>query len=157
MPEGISDASVNTLDDLRTELSQLRDRWSALHASMASGLLDCSIEVERVYRFRPFTLNRFLTELDPKAENHIGESIYADDGTLQYLKTYRLSAAQCRRAFLLKRLASHDWNLDRCAESFGCRTSELILRLENAGFGYLLHQHVLDGARAQEGGRSRST
>lgn len=53
-------------------------------------------------------------------------------------------------AYLLSQLAGHDWNLEQCAESLGCRKNELVLRLKNAGFGYLLHQHVLDAARAKE-------
>ncbi|PQO26575.1 ARPP-2 domain-containing protein [Blastopirellula marina] len=149
-PEPIAAAAVSSLQDLRRQVEQLRQRWTELGESMAPGLLDADVDPKQVYRFKPFTLEQFITDLDPKSENHIGEMIYADDGTLQYLKSYRLSASQTRRAYLLKQLAAAEWNLDRCAESLGCRTNQLYLRLENAGFGYLLHQHVLDGAKAQE-------
>lgn len=149
-PTPIPADQVHSLGDLRQQVNQLRERWADQSESMAPGLLERNIEAKQAYRFKPFTLERFITDLDPKSENHIGETIYDDDGTLQYLKSYRLSAAQTRRAYLLKQLAAAEWNLDRCAESLGCRPNQLILRLENAGFGYLLHQHVLDGARAKE-------
>ncbi|PQO45178.1 ARPP-2 domain-containing protein [Blastopirellula marina] len=149
-PDPIAAAEVSSLQDLRRQVEQLRQRWTELGESMAPGLLDADVDPKQVYRFKPFTLEQFITDLDPKSENHIGEMIYAGDGTLQYLKSYRLSASQTRRAYLLKQLAAAEWNLDRCAESLGCRTNQLYLRLENAGFGYLLHQHVLDGAKAQE-------
>ena len=149
-PEPIEPGAINGVSDLRREVERLRDRWAELNQMMAPGLLERPVKQERAYRFKPFSLQRFISELDPKTENHIGEAIYADDGSLQYLKTYRMSSAQTRRAYLLSQLAEKDWSLEACAESLGCRKSELILRLENAGFGYLLHQHVLDGARASE-------
>lgn len=149
-PDPIEVDSIHNLADLRAEVERLRARWSTLGAQMASGLLTRPVTSQQAYRFSPFTLQRFLTDLDPSAENHLGEAIYADDGSLQYLKTYRLSAAQTRRAYLLSQLAHHGWHLDTCAAALGYETTELILRLENAGFGYLLHQHVLDSARAQE-------
>lgn len=152
-PDPIDVEEINNVADLRREIDQLRQRYSDLNATMAPGLFERPFQEERVYRFKPFSLQRFISDLDPKAENHIGEAIYADDGSLQYLKTYRLSAAQTRRAYLLSQLAAQDWSLATCAETLGCRTSELILRLQNAGFGYLLHQHVLDGARAREKNR----
>ncbi len=37
----------------------------------------------------------------PNEECHIGERIVREDGTLEYLKTFRLSAAQVRRAYQL--------------------------------------------------------
>ncbi len=149
-PEPIDDSQIHCVDDLRRAVGELRQRWSSLSELMTAGLFSNELNLQRVYRFRPFTLSRFSTDLEPNTENMIGEWIVSDDGDLQYLKTYRLSAAQTRRAYLLKTLAAHDWSLEACAGALGCRTSELILRLENAGFGYLLHQHVLDGARAKE-------
>lgn len=148
--EPIEVDSIDSIADLRREVQELRSRWHEMNAMMSPALFDRSYRSERVYRFKPFNLERFICDLDPSAENHIGEAIYADDGTLQYLKTYRLSSAQTRRAYLLSQLAENAWDLERCAQSLGCRKNELILRLENSGFGYMLHQHVLDGARAKE-------
>ncbi|TWU38729.1 hypothetical protein Q31b_38070 [Novipirellula aureliae] len=149
-PEPIDVDSIDSIADLRREIDALRTRWSEMNAMMAPAMINRVYRSERVYRFKPFNLERFISDLDPSAENHIGEAIYADDGTLQYMKTYRLSSSQTRRAYLLSQLAGHDWNLELCALALGCRKNELILRLENAGFGYMLHQHVLDGARAKE-------
>ncbi|TWT75247.1 ARPP-2 domain-containing protein [Allorhodopirellula solitaria] len=150
LPDPIEVESINSLADLRREVDCLRSRWAEMNEMMSPALFDRPYHSERIYRFKPFRLERFISDLDPTAENHLGEAIYADDGTLQYLKTYRLSSAQTRRAYLLSQLAGHDWNLAQCADSLGCRKNDLILRLENAGFGYLLHQHILDGARAKE-------
>jgi transcriptional regulator of acetoin/glycerol metabolism len=70
-----------------------------------------------------------------------------DGGQIEYLKTFRLSAAQTRRAFLLSKLASQNWNIDATAALLGHTRDELIRRLEKAGFGYLLAAHVLQAAR----------
>lgn len=148
-PDPIDIESINSVADLRREVDRLRNRWAEMSALMSPALCDREYRSERVYRFKPFSLERFITDLDPAAENHIGEAIYADDGSLQYLKTYRMSSSQTRRAYLMSQLADHEWNLNQCAIALGCTKDELILRLENAGFGYLLHQHVIDGARAR--------
>lgn len=147
-PDPIRRDAICTIDDLCDEVNGLRHRWSEMSQQMATGLLTQPFQSQRVYRFKPFTLERFVSDLEPKSENHIGEAIFADNGSLEYLKTYRLSAAQTRRAFLLKKLAEYQWSLDDCAESLACSKNELVLRLENNGFGYLLHQHVIDAARA---------
>ena len=147
-PESINPADVHTFDDLRSQLSGLTERWSDLHELMTGRLFDCPIRSERVYHLGPFEMQRFVSNLEPKGENHIGEMIVRDDGSIEYLKTFRLSATQCRRAYLLMILAECDWELDRCAERLNCSKHQLVYRLENAGFGYLLHQHVLDAARS---------
>ena len=121
-----------------------------MHEPMTKALFGVPIDAESVYQMVPFSMQRFMTDLDPKSENHIGEMIVDSEEEVQYFKSYRLSAAQCRRAFLLKCLAEHDWELEACAHQLNCKKKELILRMENAGFGYLLHQHVLDAAKAWE-------
>lgn len=149
-PEPIDDAIVNSVNDLRNELKRIRSDWSSLHALMTSSLFDRPVAYDNVYAMGPFQMSRFATDFDPKSENHIGESIVRRDGTLEYLKSFRLSAAQCRRAYLLKQLAKNDWGLENCAADLGCTRNQLVFRLEKAGFGYLLHQHVLDAARAEQ-------
>ena len=128
----------------------MRDEWAGQHAQMSRGILGRSVTSQPVYRIGPFQLQRFMTELDPRAENHMGEAIVRDDGALEYLKTYRLSAAQCRRAYLLSKLAEFDWSLERCAESLCTSRDELVRRLVNAGFGYLLTEQVLAAARRRK-------
>ena len=132
---------------------QYRKEWAELNALMASGLFGRSVMSEKVYQMGPFMLQRFATDLDQKSDNHIGEAITGPDGTLEYLKTFRLSRAQCRRAYLLKQLAESAWELEACALRLACTKNQLIFRLENAGFDYLLHQHVLDAARASRRNR----
>jgi len=147
-PEPIDADAVESFSDLRKELTRLRSNWSDLHSLMATKLFDCPIHSESVYKMGPFGMHRFLTELDPKSENHIGELITRADGTVEYLKSFRLSAAQCRRAYLLKQLAESLWELEACAEKLNCTKNQLVHRLDKAGFAYLLHQHVLDAAKA---------
>ncbi len=147
-PKPIDAEVVQSVDDLRAEVSRVRSDWSELHNIMVTNLFDCPIRSEMVYKMGPFQMQRFMTELDPKSENHIGEAIVREDGTLEYMKSFRLSAAQCRRAYLLMQLAESNWELEACAEKLTCTKNQLIYRLEKAGFGYILHQHVLDAARS---------
>ena len=143
-PADIDANLVASLEDLRREVNCVRHDWSTLHTLMSDNLLDCPVHNEMVYKMGPFQLQRFMTELNPKAENHIGEAIVRKNGTLEYLKSYRLSAAQCRRAYLLMQLADSNWSIEACAEKLSYTTHELIYRLEKAGFGHLFHQHVHD-------------
>lgn len=147
-PKPIDANVVHSIEDLRDEVSRVRSDWSELHNIMVTNLFDCPIRSEMVYKMGSFQMQRFITELDPKLENHIGEVIVRADGTLEYMKSFRLSAAQCRRAYLLMQLAESNWELEACAEKLACTKNHLIYRLEKAGFGYLLHQHVLDAARS---------
>lgn len=149
LPDPIDPTAVQSLNDLRAEITRVRSDWSQLHSLMSNHLLDCPIRSEMVYKMGPFQMHRFMTELNPKSENHIGEAIVRKDGTFEYLKSYRLSAAQCRRAYLIMQLANSNWSLEACAKQLDCTRNELIFRLENASFGYLLHPHVLDAARSE--------
>lgn len=94
-----------------------------------------------------FTLSRFLPTFDPAVENHIGETITDERGRLAYLKTFRLSAAQTRRGYLLSQLAAHGWDLDVTAAAMGTDRRALVLRLDHAGFGHLLSADVIDACR----------
>ncbi|MFP2911017.1 ARPP-2 domain-containing protein [Pyxidicoccus sp. 3LFB2] len=150
----LDDARIATLEDLRAEVARMRSDWADFHAFMAGGLFGAEVTSERIYEAGPFMLQRFHTSLAPSAENHLGEAIVREDGTLEYLKTYRLSAAQTRRAYLLQQLALSGWKLKDAAERFGATEDDLVLRLRNAGFGYLLKEHVLEAAtRRQTRGR----
>jgi hypothetical protein len=130
---------VSSIADLRGQLAQTLTEWSGFHALMADGLLGASdLAFTRVHRMGRFTLSRFVPAFDPDGENHIGETITDQSGRLAYLKTFRLSAAQTRRGYLLANLAAHDWNLDVTATALGTDRHGLKLRLDNAGFGHLL-------------------
>lgn len=146
-PERINSDRVNSIDDLRREVQNLRADWVAMSANMARGILDRPATAVSIRRMGQFHLQRFMTALNQHDENHIGELISRHDGTLEYLKTYRLSGKQTKRAFLLSQLAAADWNLDACAQQTGSTRNELVRRMENAGFGYLLNADVLIAAR----------
>jgi hypothetical protein len=141
----IDPAHVRSLADLRAAVESGRREWHDHTALMTAGLLDRTTTWQGVHRAGPFRLTRFIGELKPDRESHIGEAIHRDDGTLEYLKTYRLSAAQIRRAYLLQQLAAHDWHLPSAAEALGDTMTDLMVRLRNAGFGYLLKPHLLRG------------
>ncbi|WP_448316796.1 ARPP-2 domain-containing protein [Streptomyces sp. CO7] len=143
-------ARIRSLADLRAAASRQEAEWAQFHGStMAAGLLQEAYAWQRVYRLGRFTLSRFLPAFRPHAENHIGEAITDERGRIAYLKTFRLSESQIRRGHLLDRLAAHDWHLADTAADFGITEAALALRLENAGFGNLLRQDVLDRYRRQ--------
>jgi transcriptional regulator with GAF, ATPase, and Fis domain len=121
---------------------------------MPAGLLEQAYTWQTIHRMGRFTLSRFLPAFRPKQENHIGEAITDDSGRIAYLKTFRLSENQVRRGHLLTMLAAHDWHLAGTAAGLGITPAQLGLRLESAGFGFLLRQDVLDGYRRQ--GRTRT-
>lgn len=139
---------VHGIADLRAAVEVMRDEWNAFGRTAATGVLDVPVTAEKVYQAGPFRLERFIGSLNPDDENHIGERILAPDGTVQYLKTFRLSASQTRRAYLLKQLADHDWSLESVAKKHRLTPNDVMLQYANAGYGWMFHQHVLDAARA---------
>ncbi|MEU3554691.1 ARPP-2 domain-containing protein [Streptomyces fragilis] len=141
-------ARIRSLADLRAAASRQEAEWAEFHdGTMAAGLLQETYAWRTVYRLGRFTLSRFLPAFRPHEENHIGEAITDERGRVAYLKTFRLSESQIRRGHLLDRLAAHDWHLADTAADFGITETALALRLENAGFGSLLRQDVLDHHR----------
>ncbi|SNS67071.1 ARPP-2 domain-containing protein [Actinomadura mexicana] len=146
----IDPAGVRTLGDLRVAAEMREAEWAAFHDEVMAGrLLDGDGSRQAVQSLHGFELVRFLPSFALGRENHIGETITAGDGEVAYLKTFRLSEAQVRRGYLLRRLAEHDWRLGATAAALGADVAGLALRLERAGFGYLLRQDVLDHFRAQ--------
>ncbi|MEM9695614.1 MAG: hypothetical protein AAGA56_23930 [Myxococcota bacterium] len=142
------DASrVASISDLEEAVASMCRQWSSFQAFMAAPLLERPLRSQAIYRCGPFSLQRFYTALDPKEENHLGEVILREDGTLEYAHTYRLSAAQVRRAYLLVKLQAHDWNLDDTAAFFRQSKAQFLIRLKKAGFGYLIKPHVLEEAQ----------
>ncbi|MBD2354507.1 hypothetical protein H6G41_07675 [Tolypothrix sp. FACHB-123] len=147
MDLSVDDSTINSLADLRSAIAKMRSHWAAFQGFMAEGLLQRQLNSQRVFTAGPFVLQRFITDLRPKEENHIGEAIVRENGELEYLKTYRLSAAQTRRVYLLSQLHFYNWNIDATAKALGNTREEFVTRLETAGFGYLLNQQVRDAAR----------
>lgn len=134
---------VTTLAELAARVAQVRADWHGWGTLLADGLFGQPIYVEPVRSMGPFQLERFVPSFDPDRECHIGERIVRDDGSLEYLKTYRLSTIQIRRAYLLQQLAASRWNLAHAAEELMCTEDQLKVRLVNAGFGYLLKSDAL--------------
>jgi hypothetical protein len=147
MDVSVEESKVNSLASLRQAIQTMRSDWASFQGFMASGLLGRRVASKIVYSAGPFSLQRFISNLNPKDENHIGEAIARENGELEYLKTYRLSAAQTRRVYLLSVLAEHNWNVDATAAALSHTREEFVHRLEKAGFGYLLNQQVRDAAR----------
>lgn len=143
----IDDKKVTDLISLRKAVSKMRSEWGLFQGFMAEELLQRNIFTQVTYRAGPFLLERFITDLDPHSENHIGERILRDGGELEYLKTYRLSGAQTRRVYLLSQLASCNWNFAATAAKLQCTREQLTQRLEAAGFGYLLTDSVREAVR----------
>jgi len=147
----IPDAQIRSLAHLRTAVADQERTWTHFHdTTMATGLSEHTYTWQTVYRMARFTLSRFLPAFRPKQENHIGEAITDDRGRIAYLKTFRLSENQVRRGHLLSRLAAKDWHLAATAADLGIDEAQLGLRLESAGFGFLLRQDVLDAYRKQK-------
>jgi hypothetical protein len=146
--------SIRTLADLREAVAVMRQDWAEFGRTAAVGLPAAPATVEKVYEAGSFRLERFVGSLNPGDENHIGERIVAPDGSVQYLKTFRLSAAQTRRAYLLKQLADHDWSIESVAKRYNLTANDVMLQYEANGYGWLFHQHVLDAARAHARRRS---
>lgn len=69
-----------------------------------------------------------------------------DNGDLQYLKIYGLSAVQTRRAYLLKELDRHDWQLEKAAIALNETLPSLVKRMEKADLGYLINNQVREQA-----------
>jgi len=143
--------SINSIDDLEGALAELYADQASFQDILLKELNDATLYPETVQKMGPFRLQRFHTGLQALGAHHIGEVITREDGSWEYLKTYRLSKAQAKRVYLLQSLAQHDWDLDRTAEFFNQSKLQLTLRIERAGFGYILKPHVLEAARAGRG------
>jgi hypothetical protein len=143
----VDESKVHNLLDLRNAIAKMRSDWAVFQGFMAEGLLGPVLRSKIIYNAEPFFLQRFVTSLQPKEENHIGEAIVRETGEIEYLKTYRLSAAQTRRAYLLSILSEHNWNIDATAKSMGDTREEFVVRMEGAGFGYLLNQNLREKSR----------
>jgi hypothetical protein len=142
---------LTDLADLARALTSLKAAAREETALLTQQIMTRDIAVEHVTGLGACRIERFMTDLMPDLENHIGERILHDDGSLQYLKTYRLSAGQTRRAHLLSRLKAASWNLDEAAAALHTSKDALIIRLDAAGFGYLLKEDILFGARRRMG------
>ncbi len=136
-------AGASTVDALAAAVEVVRERWRQYATTLAAGLLERDVDVEIVRTMGRFRLERLLPVLDREEECHIAERIVADDGTLQYLKTFRLSTGQVRRAFLLSKLAQARWRLVDAALFLKTTQRQLAERVVSAGLGYMFTNEAL--------------
>ena len=138
----IDENTINSFEDLERALQQMRSDWASFQGFMANDLLNRSIEAKRVYTAGSFSLQRFMTDLSLTANNYIGETIIDDVSQIQYLKIYSLSKTQTKRAYLLKQLNAHNWNLESTAQSRGDTLEKLVRHIEKLGFGYIINNRL---------------
>lgn len=134
---------VTDLAGLVAAAEDVHARWHEQAEVMAGGLVGRELSTEVINKMGPFQLERFHTDLADNDEGHIGETIVHQNGSVQYLKTYRLSKNQVKRAHLLQLLAEHDWEIAALAATQGGTPEDIIRRMHNGGFGYLLNAEVL--------------
>jgi hypothetical protein len=134
----LPEIGVNSLADIRSAVEKVRQELGVFKEHMASSLFNKQLETEQVYRIGRFSLKRFMSELKLTDENHIGEFIISDTGSLEYLKTYHLSKQHAKRAYLLQQLAYAGWNLVEAAQNLNLSYKQLVERIYNAGFGFLM-------------------
>jgi hypothetical protein len=138
----IEDQNIHNLADLRSALTKMCQEWSEVQSMMSADLLQRPIQSQQIYQAGAFSLQRFITDLDRTRTNYIGESIVDDNGDLQYLKIYGLSAIQTRRAYLLQTLDRHNWQLEKAATSLNETLASLVKRMEKADLGYLINNQI---------------
>ncbi|BAY85092.1 hypothetical protein NIES267_45900 [Calothrix parasitica NIES-267] len=153
MDVSVNESEIDSLKTLRLAINKMRMDWAAFQGFMAGGILGRKLQSKIVYNAGPFRLQRFMTDIQLKEENHIGEAIIRENGELQYLKTFRLSKAQTKRVYLLTKLAEHNWNINATAQALGNNYDEFVHRLEKSGFGYLLNQQVREQVAKRTGKR----
>jgi hypothetical protein len=138
-----------------TDLATLQASFAAAKLAMLSSEqlllqhLPSSLPAEKLRDHRGLSLLRVMPTIDLDAENHIGEALTYADGDVAYLKTYRLSGAQAKRAFVLQALGRNEFHLQNTAKSLGQSVRDFVDRIDAAGFGYLFKPDIW--ARAKSG------
>ncbi|WP_086932838.1 ARPP-2 domain-containing protein [Agarilytica rhodophyticola] len=130
--------SINSHQDLHNLIEKTRKSAQQQYEGLLHDVLDREISSKVIKRLGKFRLQRFSTNFDTDKLNFIGEAITGPTGSLEYLKTYQLSNTQTRRAYILKTLAENDWNLEATGKTIGCSKKDIIRRLHQLGFAYLL-------------------
>jgi hypothetical protein len=135
--------NVDDLSSLRREFERARAEKLADESVRLDSVLGRCVEMETLYEAGPFSLGRFITEIDLDGDNYCGELISRKTGQIEYLKLYHLSRAETRRLVLLRALASNDWNFEESARELGAKSAEGVARkLVGADLPYLLNPGV---------------
>jgi ARPP-2 len=134
--------AISDLASLRTQFQKAHRELAGQEVYRLEGLLGRALEGERLFKCGPFHLERFTTALG-EGDNFCGEVITRGDGTVEYLKMYRLSRAQSNRLLFLQTLAMHDWELAAAAQELQFPGADGMARaLVSVDLGYLLNPGV---------------
>ncbi len=135
----LNSQAIVDLQSLACEFARAKAAESAREVYRLGVIEGRALDTQIVYRTDVFTLERFVTQLQG-GDNFAGEVIVRDDGTVEYLKLFRLSRGQSRRLHLLSTLARHSWNFEEAAPDLGQKTREDVARsFVEADLGYLLN------------------
>ncbi|HEY1100517.1 MAG TPA: hypothetical protein VGF99_16370 [Myxococcota bacterium] len=138
------DASrVRDLSTLEAELARAHVDDAHLQQALLGDVLERPVQSTRLRTIGALSLQRFHTDLQRGQAHHVGEVLVRDDGTIEYLKTFRLSDAQSHRAHLLQTLAKAQFKLVDSALALHCSPEQLVDRIQRAGFAHLFRADVL--------------
>jgi hypothetical protein len=156
----LSTDRIVDLQTLAAEFARAKAARSGQEVSRLAVLEGRELDRQTVYRMGDFSLERFVTRLS-ESDNFAGEAIVRDDGTLEYLKLFRLSRGQTRRLHLLSTLARHSWSFEAAAPDLKLQTPEDVARsFVEADLGYLLNPgrwaHLLPALARESPGGARS-
>ncbi|MEN0061296.1 MAG: hypothetical protein AAGA48_04045 [Myxococcota bacterium] len=136
-----------SFEAIGTSLQRARDTWAWYAREMSTGLLGRSIQATTLRQVGNYSLVRFSTGFDVERVTqdgeHLGEALVAADGTLAYLKTYRLDRGQSRRGRMLSRLAEHDWDIRALANADGHgKIGRVVGDLVAAGLDWVVRDEI---------------
>lgn len=120
-----------TVDDLRSLVAGHRSFLAEAAWSVTAPFWETPVEMELSYELGRFRLTHFLAPEGPAP--FLGECILRPDGSLGYLRTYRLERDALRRFQLLRTFAREDWEPKRTAAALGLSLDELEQRMEGLG------------------------
>lgn len=134
---------ISSLETLRADFQRAKSDLIEEETVRLSDLEGRQVEVETLYRTEVFQLQRLVTQLEKGGDNFAGEEIRRHDGTLEYLRLFRLNRGQTRRLYLLSTLARVDWNFWKAADALGFEESNDVAQaLAEADLGYLLNPGI---------------
>jgi len=120
-----------TVDDLRALVAGQRSFLAETAWLGTAPFWETPVEMELSYELGPFRLARFLAA--EGTAPFLGECILRPDGSLGYLRTYRLERDALRRFQLLRTFAREDWEPRRTAAALGLSLDGLKQRMEGLG------------------------
>ncbi|MEM7777910.1 MAG: hypothetical protein AAF732_20150 [Pseudomonadota bacterium] len=136
----VADADIASLDDLRGAFARATAEHAEFEANMTHDLLGRSVSRRQMYEMGPFELSWFLTDLREPGPQHVGEAIVRDNGTLEYLKTFRLDDDVARRAYWLDHIARHEWDVVAAAGAKNITPERLRDNLVDSGFEFMFRE-----------------